>query len=241
MDGKLLVVDDEEGIRNSLGEYLTRQGFKTFLAENGVLALDKIKQEKPDIVILDFQIPMIDGLEVCKKIRQESKPSIGIIMISGVRKEAVDKIVGLELGADVYMTKPFEPSELVAQVRALLRRMQSEKQVATTGWLIADDYLRINFRGRTVKAGRKEVHLTKLEFELLKYLAERSGKPISRSELIDNVWGYEGGDLSDAAVNVAITKLRSKIEPDPPNPRYIHSMHGFGYYFKIKRNREDSK
>ena len=240
MDRKILIVDDEEGIRNSLGEYLARQGFNTVLAENGSLALDKVREEKPDIVVLDFQIPILDGLEVCKKIRQESSQSIGIIMISGIRKEAVDKIVGLELGADVYMTKPFEASELVAQIRALLRRMQAAKQVATTGWLIADDYLRINFRNRTVKVGAHDAHLTKLEFDLLKYLAEQSGKPISRSDLIDNVWGYEaGGDISDGAVNVAITKLRAKIEPDPANPRYIHSKHGIGYYFKIKRDRSE--
>jgi len=237
MEGKILIVDDEMGIRNSLGEYINRQGFKTVLAENGPLALEKIKTDKPDIVVLDFQLPIIDGLEVCRQIRQITNRPTGIIMISGIRKETVDKILGLELGADVYMTKPFEPSELLAQVRALLRRMQSDKQVATTGWLIADDYLRINFRGRTVKAGGKDIHLTKLEFDLLKYLAERSGVPIARSDLIDNVWGYEaGGDISDGAVNVAITKLRSKIEPDPAKPRYIHSMHGIGYYFKIKRN-----
>ena len=240
MDRKILIVDDEEGIRNSLGEYLARQGFNTVLAENGSLALEKVRAEKPDIVILDFQIPLLDGLEVCKQLRREPGKSIGIIMISGVRKEAVDKIVGLELGADVYMTKPFEASELLAQVRALLRRMQVEKQVATTGWLMADDYLRINFKGRTVKAGGKEVHLTKLEFDLLKYLADRSGIPVARSDLIDNVWGYEaGGDISDGAVNVAITKLRAKIELDPANPRYIHSKHGIGYYFKIKRDRRE--
>ncbi len=240
MDGKILIVEDEEGIRNSLGEYFIRQGFKTFLAENGTMALEKVREEKPDIVILDFQLPVLDGLEVCKKIRQETNQSTGIIMISGVRKEAVDRTVGLELGADVYMTKPFESSELVAQVRALLRRMQAEKQVATTGWLIADDYLRINFKTRTIRAGGKDTHLTILEFDLLKYLAERSGIPIARSDLVDNVWGYEaGGDISDGAVNVAITKLRAKIEPDPSNPRYIHSVHGFGYYFKIKRDKRE--
>lgn len=240
MEGKILIVDDEKGIRNSLGEYLQRQGFVISLAGDGRAALEKVRKEKPDIVVLDFQLPQLDGLEVCSKIRQESRQATGIIMISGIRKDAVDKIVGLELGADVYLTKPFEPSELVAQVRALMRRMQAEKQVATTGWLIADDYLRINFRERTIQAGGKEVHLTKLEFDLLKYLAERSGKPIARSDLIDNVWGYEaGGDISDAAVNVAVTKLRSKIEPEPANPRYIHSMHGIGYYFKIKRDRKE--
>jgi DNA-binding response OmpR family regulator len=240
MEGKILIVDDETGIRNSLSDYLTRQGFVIVQAEDGVQALEKIREEDPDIVVLDFQLPLIDGLEICKKIRQETNQLTGIIMISGIRKESADRIVGLEVGADVYMTKPFAASELVAQIRALLRRMQAEKQVASTGWLIADDYLRINFKGRTVKAGGKEVHLTKLEFDLLKYLAERHGEPIARADLIDNVWGYEaGGDISDGAVNVAVTKLRSKIEPDPGNPRYIHSMHGIGYYFKLKRDRRE--
>jgi DNA-binding response OmpR family regulator len=240
MEGKILVVDDEKGIRDSLGDYLTRHGFVTFLAEDGVIALEKIREAEPDIVVLDFQLPLMDGLDVCRKIRRETDQSTGIIMISGVHKEAVDRIVGLELGADVYMTKPFEASELVAQIRALLRRIQSKKQVAMTGWLVADDYLRINFKARMVKAGGEEVHLTKLEFDLLKYLAERSGIPVARSDLIDYVWKYEaGGDISDGAVNVAITKLRSKIEPDPSHPRYIHSMHGIGYYFKIKKDRRE--
>jgi DNA-binding response OmpR family regulator len=240
MDGRILIVDDEEGIRNSLGEYLRRQGLVITLAEDGVLALEKIKEQKQDIVVLDFQLPLLDGLDVCRKIRQETDQSTGIIMISGVRKESVDRIVGLELGADVYMTKPFEASELLAQIRALLRRMQSDKQVASTGWLVADDFLRINFKGRSVKAGGKDVHLTKLEFDLLKYLAEHRGVPVARADLIDDVWGYDaGGDISDGAVNVAITKLRSKIEPDPSKPRYIHSMHGIGYYFKIKRDRRE--
>lgn len=240
MDGKILIVDDEIGVRNSLGEYLAHQGFVTILAEDGITALEKIKEEKPDIVVLDFQLPLLDGLEVCRKIRQGTDQFTGIIMTSGVRKDAVDKIVGLELGADVYMTKPFEANELAAQIRALLRRMQSKKQVATTGWLMADDYLRINFKSRTVKADGKEVHLTKLEFDLLKYLAERSGIPVARSDLIDDVWGYDaGGDITDAAVNVVVAKLRSKIEPDPANPRYIHSKHGIGYYFKINRDRRE--
>jgi two-component system, OmpR family, response regulator RegX3 len=233
MEGKILIVDDEEGIRNSLGEYFNRQGFTTVLAENGVQALDEIKVKKPDVIVLDVQLPIVDGLDVCKKIRQESGHSIGIIMISGIRKETIDKIIGLELGADVYITKPFERSELGAQVRALLRRMQSQNQIAQDGWVIIDDLLRINFLRRFVEIGGKEAHLTKLEFDLLKYLAERQGIPVGRSELVDKVWGYEaGGDISDAAVNVAITKLRSKIEPDPASPRYIRSVHGVGYRFE---------
>lgn len=236
MDGKILIVDDEEGIRNSLGDYFDRQGFTTMLAEDGVQALEKIREKNPDVVILDVQIPFLDGLEVCKKIRQDSGESTGIIMISGILKEAVDKVVGLELGADVYITKPFETRELLAQVKALLRRMQSQKQVAQTGWFTVDDHLRISFDRRLVERDTREVHLTKLEFDLLKYLAERPGIPVGRSELIDNVWRYEAGeDTLDSAVNTAINKLRSKIEPDPANPRYIHSVHGVGYCFKFKK------
>jgi DNA-binding response OmpR family regulator len=236
MDGKILIVDDEEGIRNSLGDYFDRQGFTTMLAEDGLQALEKVRERKPDIVILDVNLPLIDGLDVCKQIRQESGQSIGIIMISHVRKEMVDRVVGLELGADVYTPKPFETSELNAQVRALLRRMQSQKQVAQTGWFIADDHLRINFDRRIVERDGREIHLTKLEFDLLKYLAERPGLPVGRSDLIDNVWGYVAGEETlDSAVNTAVNKLRSKIEPDPANPRYIHSVHGIGYRFRIKR------
>lgn len=233
MDGKILIVDDEEGIRNSLGDYFNRQGFTAILAEDGIQALDKVREEKPDVVILDVQIPFLDGLEVCKKIRQDSGESIGIIMISGSLKETIDKVVGLELGADVYISKPFETRELLAQVKALLRRMQSQKQVAETGWLVIDDRLRINFARRIVERDGREVHLTKLEFNLLKYLAEKPGIPVGRSELIDNVWKYESGeDTLDGAVNTAVNKLRSKIEPDPAHPHYIHSVHGIGYRFE---------
>ncbi len=233
MDGKILIVDDEEGIRNSLGDYFNRQGFTTLLAEDGIQALEKVRAGKPDVVILDVQIPFLDGLEVCKKIRQDSGESTGIIMISGSLKETVDKVVGLELGADIYISKPFETRELLAQVKALLRRMQSQKQVAETGWLVIDERLRIDFARRMVEREGHEVHLTKLEFNLLQYLAEKPGIPVGRSELIDNVWKYEAGeDTLDSAVNTAVNKLRSKIELDPANPRYIHSVHGIGYRFE---------
>ena len=232
MDGKLLIVDDEAGIRYSLGEYFTRQGYAVNLAENGLRAMEVIQGEKPEVVILDVQLPQMDGLELCNKIRHEVGQSIGIIMISGVRRETVDRVVGLELGADVYLTKPFETSELSAQVKALMRRLRSQQQPAS-GWDFEDDALRINLERRLVEARGQEVHLTRLEFDLLKYLLERTGIPVGRSELIDNVWGYEfGGDINDGAVNTAVAKLRAKIEPDPANPQYIQSVHGIGYRFK---------
>jgi DNA-binding response OmpR family regulator len=233
MDEKLLIVDDEEGIRFSLGEYFTRLGYQVSLAEDGVKALEKIIIDRPDVTILDVQLPYMDGLELCNKVRHLVGQSIGIIMISGVRRETIDKVVGLELGADVYITKPFETAELSAQVKALLRRLRTQNQRDSAGWDFEDGYLRIDFNKRLIEAQSKEVRLTKLEFDLLKYLVERQGTPVGRSDLVDNVWGYEaGGDINDGAVNTAVAKLRAKIEPDTANPRYIQSVHGVGYRFK---------
>jgi DNA-binding response OmpR family regulator len=233
MNEKFLIVDDEEGIRTSLGEYFTRQGYKVNLAEDGVKALEKIRIDQPDVMILDVQLPYMDGLELCNQVRHLAGPSIGIIMISGIRRETIDKVVGLELGADVYITKPFETAELSAQVKALLRRLRTQNQPDSTVWDFEDGYLRIDFNKRLVETQGNEVRLTKLEFDLLKYLVEQRGIPVGRSDLVDHVWGYEaGGDVNDGAVNTAVAKLRAKIEPDPANPLYIQSVHGIGYRFK---------
>lgn len=234
MEAKLLIVDDEEGIRVSLQEYFLREGFRVDVAEDGTQALAMLNQVNPDIIILDVQLPHVDGLEVCQMVRQQVENPVGIIMISGVKKEMVDRVVGLELGADVYLTKPFETRELLAQVRALLRRMKAKHEHGdAAGWFVVDDYLRINFDQRMVNAGGHKVHLTLLEFDLLRYLTQRPGIPCGRSDLVDAVWGYEaGGDISDGAVNTCVAKLRAKIEPDPARPRYIHSVHGIGYRFK---------
>jgi DNA-binding response OmpR family regulator len=193
-----------------------------------------LSQVSPDLIILDVQLPHVDGLEVCRAVRQRAGPAIAIIMISGIKKEMIDRVVGLEVGADAYMTKPFETRELLAQARALLRRIRAQNaRGEAAGWFVVDDYLRIHFDRRQVEAGGREIHLTPLEFGLLKYLAQRPGLPCARADLIDAVWGYEaGGDISDAAVNTCVVKLRAKIEPDPANPRYIQSVHGVGYRFK---------
>ena len=235
MEAKLLIVEDEERLRSSLQEYFEREGFGVAVAEDGAKALDMLNRMNPDLIILDVQLPHVDGLEVCQAVRQRVGHSVGIIMISGIKKEMVDRVVGLELGADVYMTKPFQTRELLAQVRALLRRIQAQSaQGEAAGWFVVDDYLRIHFDRRSVEAGGREVHLTRLEFDLLKYLAQRPGVPCARADLIDAVWGYDeaGWDVSDAAVNTCVAKLRAKIEPDPAHPRYIQSVHGVGYRFK---------
>lgn len=235
MEAKLLIVEDEERLRSSLREYFEREGFSVAVVEDGAEALAMLSQVNPDLIILDVQLPHVDGLEVCQAVRQRVGHAVGIIMISGIKKEMVDRVVGLEMGADVYMTKPFETRELLAQVRALLRRIKAQDAGSeAVGWFVVDDYLRIHFDRRQVDAGGREVHLTRLEFDLLEYLAQRAGVPCARADLIDAVWGYDeaGWDVSDAAVNTCVAKLRAKIEPDPANPRYVQSVHGVGYRFK---------
>jgi DNA-binding response OmpR family regulator len=189
----------------------------------------------PNLIILDVQLPEMDGLETCREIRQQVGHAVGIIMISGIKKEMLDRVVGLEVGADMYMTKPFETRELLAQVRALLRRVNAHQARGdAAGWFVVDDYLRLDFDRRQVEVGDQEIHLTRLEFDLLKYLVEHAGVPCARSDLIDAVWGYDeaGWDISDTAVNTCVAKLRAKIEPAPSHPRYIQVIHGVGYRFK---------
>lgn len=235
MKARLLIVEDEERLRSSLQEYFEREGFSVTTAGDGSRALAILKQVNPDLIILDVQLPQMDGLEACQTIRRQVGHSVGVIMISGIKKEMLDRVVGLEVGADVYITKPFETRELLAQVRALLRRVNAHHTRGdVAGWFVVDDYLRIHFDRRQVEAGGQEIHLTRLEFDLLRYLVEHSGVPCARSDLIDAVWGYDeaGWAISDASVNTCVAKLRAKIEPDPANPRYIHAVHGVGYRFK---------
>ena len=232
---RLLIVEDEAHLRSSLQEYFEREGFDVAVAGDGATGLALLGQVNPHLIILDVQLPSMDGLEVCQAVRQQVGGSVGIVMISGIKREMVDRVVGLELGADVYMTKPFETRELLAQVRALLRRFQAQNaRGEAAGWFVVDDHLRVHFDQRLVEAGNKEIHLTRLEFDLLRYLAQRPGLPCARADLIDAVWGYDqaGWDVSDAAVNTCVAKLRAKIEPDPADPRYILSVHGVGYRFK---------
>lgn len=235
MGAKLLIAEDEARLRVALKEYFEREGFEVTTADDGAQALALLDDTPPNIIILDVQLPQVDGLDVCRTARQKLGQGIGIVMISGIKKETLDRIVGLEIGADVYLTKPFETRELLAQVRALARHIQAAKaRDDSEGWHAVDDHLRIHFERRLVEAGGQAVHLTRLEFELLKYLVEHPGVPCARADLMDAVWGYAepSWEVSDAAVNTCIAKLRAKIEPDPTHPRYIQSVHGVGYCFK---------
>jgi len=233
MEAHLLIVDDDERVRTSLRDYFMREGFAVTVAADGREALLLSTAVHPDLVILDVQLPFSDGIEVCRTIRQQVGQAIGIIMISGVKMEALDWVVGLEVGADVYMTKPFATRVLLAQVCALLRSVKARTANGeTSGWLVADEHLRIHLEQRRVIAGGREVNLTRQEFAVLSYLVQRAGKCSSRADLIDAVWGAEEG-VSDAALNTCIARLRAKIESDPAHPRFIVSVHGVGYRVKI--------
>ncbi|MBP3312552.1 MAG: response regulator transcription factor [Butyricicoccus sp.] len=228
MEKTILVVEDEKAIADILIFNLQREGYKTLEANDGPEGLRLALEGAPDLVLLDVMLPGMDGFEVCKKVRETSQ--VPILMLTA-REEEADKITGLELGADDYITKPFSMRELMARVKANIRRTSMQQaaggapeQPAAAGKLIisAD-------RGAVYKDGRP-LDLSVREFDILTFLAAEPGKVFSREQLMENVWGYEYyGDLR--AVDVAIRRLREKLEDQPAQPRYIITKRGFGYYF----------
>ncbi len=243
MPSTIVIVDDDDAVRNSLVDYFEMEEYDVIAAENGINALnilDEIQpiindETQPVIIILDVRLPDIDGLEVCKRIRQSYGRNVYIIMISGIKKETIDRILGLELGADVYKLKgSYESCELLAQVRVGERTLTPNNLPALDGWDYKDKYLRFNINRQQVQVRGNDVHLTSLEFRLLVYLYERAGIPCGRYDLLKYVWLYEKPDdvPMDHVVNTCIRRLREKIEPDPSNPMYILTIHTVGYKFK---------
>ena len=222
MGRKILVVDDEKRIVEILKAYLERDGYRVIAAYDGRSALELARNNSPDLIILDLMLPEISGWDVCRTLRKES--DVPIIMLTA-RDETTDKIVGLELGADDYVTKPFDPKELVTRVRTVIRR--SEGGMASKPVLNVAD-LSIDVEKRLVKRGDEDIGLTPVEFELLRVLAENPGRVYSRMQLLDKAQGdaYEGYDRT---IDSHIKNLRRKIEPDPDHPRYIITVYGVGY------------
>lgn len=222
---KILVVDDEKKIREMIKNYLENEGFEVAESSNAGEALENIKRERPSLVVLDWMLPGMSGLEVCRIIRSES--SIPVIMLTA-RTEEVDKLLGLELGADDYITKPFSLRELTARIKAVLRRADpgEEKKENT----LKAGNLEINFDRHEVWSGGKRVNLTPTEFKILSILSGKPGRLYSRLQLLDAALGftYEGYERS---IDTHVSNLRKKIEPDPANPRYILTVHGLGYRF----------
>jgi two-component system, OmpR family, response regulator ResD len=226
----ILVVDDEPTIREVVELYLTREGYSVATATNGAEALVAVARRRPDLVVLDLMLPEIGGLDVCRQLRA-SHDSPAIIMLTA-RGEETDRVVGLELGADDYLAKPFSTRELVARVKAV-RRSQRVATAPDTAWLVAGE-LRINVAARAVELAGEPVTLTVREFDLLLFLVQHPGQVFKREQLLDAVWGYTFA--SDAStVTVHIRRLREKIERDPAAPRYLHTVWGVGYKFEVPR------
>ena len=226
MEKTILVVEDDAGIRIVLQDALTSQGYHVITAEEGKKGLDMAKQLNPDLVILDVMLPVMDGFEVCKRIRREGITSP--IMMLTVKDEELDKVLGLELGADDYVTKPFSLKELTARVKALLRRVedyQNEMSVVRFGDVELDFH---KYESR--KAGQY-LELTPLEFKILKLLISKKGKVVTRDEFLDTVWGVDNLSVSHRTVDSHIAHIRKKVEDDPSRPKYIQSVHSIGYKF----------
>jgi OmpR family response regulator RpaB len=229
---KVLVVDDEASIRRILDTRLSMIGYTVITASDGEEALSLFRKEAPNLVILDLMMPKLDGYGVCQEIRKTS--DVPIIMLTALC-DVADRITGLELGADDYVTKPFSPKELEARIRSLLRR--SEKvQIPSSNYnsgVVQFSFLKIDFNARQVYKADERIKLTGMEFSLLKLLIGRSGQAFSRAEILQEVWGYTPERHVDTrVVDVHISRLRAKLEIDPSNPDLILTARGTGYLFQ---------
>lgn len=223
MAKKILIVEDEKDIANIIEFNLQRAGFETIETGDGNEGLRMALEQAPDLILLDVMLPGLDGFEICRRVREQSQ--VPIIMLTA-REEEADKIYGLELGADDYVTKPFSNRELIARIKANMRRFRAEEATPAA----ASHGLVISEQGAMVYKDGEPVDLSVREFEILSYLAHEPGRVVSREELMEKVWGFEYyGDLR--AVDVAIRRLREKIEDKPAQPRYIITKRGLGYYF----------
>lgn len=227
MKGRILVIDDDRALSEMLGIVLSNEGLEAQFCESGEGALEQLRETKPDVVLLDLMLPGKDGIEVCREIRAES--DVPIVMLTA-KTDTVDVVLGLESGADDYVMKPFKPKELVARLRARLRRSDS-----STPERIDTDGLSIDVPGHAVKRDGEPITLTPLEFQLLVTLARKPWQVFSRDELLEEVWGYQHS-ADTRLVNVHIQRLRSKIEYDPENPAIIVTVRGVGY--KIGNDRD---
>ncbi len=221
----ILVVDDEPKIVKTVKAYLENAGFRVVAADDGQMALTVFRHEKPALVILDLGLPGMDGLDVARAVRRDS--NVPIIMLTA-RVDEADKLIGLELGADDYVTKPFSPREVVARVRAVLRRVDADRELTPPP--VVAGQVTIDLERRQVTIGGQAVELTPTEFDLLVVLARHPGRVFTRLELLDRVQGYafEGYERT---VDAHIKNLRQKIEPDPKQPRYLLTVYGVGYKF----------
>ena len=222
---KILIVEDEPNMVSGLRDNFEFEGYEVLTAADGLAGLETALKQSPDLVLLDVMMPRMSGLEVCKQLKAK-RPSLPIIMLTA-RGQEVDKVVGLELGADDYVTKPFSVRELLARVRAVLRRAQPAAKLQT---LYAFGDVELDPRSCQVSRRGKVLEFSSKEFELLKYFLVHSGETLSRDRLLEEVWGYEHFPTT-RTVDAHIVRLRQKVEPKPEEPRFILTVHGTGYKF----------
>ncbi len=244
MARKILVVDDEAVLVETIAYNLEQAGYHVVTAADGSSALDAARSEIPDLIILDIMLPGMDGLEVCRQLRRESSTATTPIVMLTAKGDEIDKVVGLEVGADDYVTKPFGRRELLARVRALLRRseyphpgedhqanQEGTQEVRPASRELVAGPLRIDLAGRRVNCRGQDLELQPKQFDLLAYLVRNRGTVLTRDQLLHNVWGYDyAGDTR--TVDVHVRWLREKLEEDPANPRLIQTVRGVGYVFR---------
>lgn len=225
----ILIVEDEVSFSEALAFLLEKEGFQVTVAENGRDAIEKFEDKGADLILLDLMIPEVSGTEVCRTIR--SKSQVPIIMLTAKDAE-IDKVVGLELGADDYVTKPYSSRELLARIKAVLRRNGGTSDSITEAGIISVGPIRMDIDKHLVTIKSAQVSLPLKEFELLEFLLRNSGRVLTRNQLIDRVWGSDYfGDTK--TLDVHIKRLRAKIEEDPANPKIIHTIRGLGYKLEI--------
>ncbi len=227
MANRILVVDDEPTVTEVVERYLVREGYEVASAADGADGLRLAREWAPNLIVLDLMLPSIDGLEVCRQLRRVTP--VPIIMLTA-RGEETDRVVGLEMGADDYLVKPFSPRELVARVKAVLRRVDSAP-IQISGDAIRFGGMVIDPQGRRVTVGGDEVNLTAKEFDLLRFLAANHGQVFTRSQLMDQVWDFTFA-ADSSTVTVHIRRLREKVEANPERPRFIKTVWGVGYKFE---------
>jgi DNA-binding response OmpR family regulator len=226
--GTILLVDDEDAVQKLLAFPLEQEGFRVLQARDGAEALARFESERVDLVVLDLMLPKVDGLEVCKRLR--AKSTVPIIMLTA-RDDELDKVLGLELGADDYITKPFSIREFRSRVRALLRRAGVSRENGGADEVIDSDGLRMEVSKRTVEVRGQPVQLTYVEFELLRMMAARPGRVFTRQMLLESLWG-DSAYREPRTIDVHVRHLREKLESNPQDPEYILTVRGVGYRFR---------
>lgn len=226
MNLRILLVEDEPGLVLTVSDLLSAEGYDVETAQDGDTGLTKATSEDFDLIILDVMLPRKNGFEVCRELRQKGR-DVAVLMLTA-KTQVVDRVVGLKLGADDYLTKPFDPAELLARVEALLRRVKKENRTPVRNFQFGD--VAVDFESAEVTKAGVPVSLATKELQLLRYLIDQRGKVVPREELLQNVWEYQS-DVSSRTIDVHVAWLRQKLEDTPQNPRHIHTIRGKGYRF----------